>query len=104
MLFQGRFDARTAVVTGGASGIGFAVAERLVREGARVSIWDRDATLVDAARTSLSDVHAVVLDVSDFEAVSAAAKDTVVRARWHRRPCHERGRHGPQHVYVGVFT
>jgi 2-dehydro-3-deoxy-L-rhamnonate dehydrogenase (NAD+) len=77
MLFQGRFDARTAVVTGGASGIGFAVAERLVREGARVSIWDRDATLVDAARTSLSDVHAVVLDVSDFEAVSTAAKDTV---------------------------
>ena len=77
MLFQGRFDARTAVVTGGASGIGFAVAERLVREGARVSIWDRDATLVDAARTSLRDVHAVVLDVSDFEAVGAAAKDTV---------------------------
>ena len=77
MLFQGRFDARTAVVTGGASGIGFAVAERLAREGARVSIWDRDATLVDAAKTSIRDVHAVVLDVSDFEAVSAAAKDTV---------------------------
>ena len=77
MLFQGRFDARTAVVTGGASGIGFAVAERLAREGARVSIWDHDATLVDAAKSSIPDVQGVVLDVSDFGAVMAAAKNTV---------------------------
>ena len=76
MFFPGRFQARSAVVTGGASGIGFAVAERLASEGARVSIWDRDAALVDAAKTSIPDLHAVVLDVTDSEAVNAAAKDT----------------------------
>ncbi len=76
MRFPGRFEARSAVVTGGASGIGFAVADRLANEGARVSVWDRDATQVEAARTSIPDLHAVVLDVADADAVSAAAKDT----------------------------
>ena len=33
---------RNAVVTGGAAGIGFAIAQRLVASGARVSLWDRD--------------------------------------------------------------
>jgi NAD(P)-dependent dehydrogenase (short-subunit alcohol dehydrogenase family) len=74
--FPGRFEARSAVVTGGASGIGFAVAERLANEGARVSVWDRDAAQVDAARTLIPDLHAVVLDVTDAEAVHAAANDT----------------------------
>jgi 3-oxoacyl-[acyl-carrier protein] reductase len=33
---------RNAVVTGGAAGIGFAIAQRLAASGARVSLWDRD--------------------------------------------------------------
>jgi 2-dehydro-3-deoxy-L-rhamnonate dehydrogenase (NAD+) len=41
-IFQGRFAGRAAIVTGGASGLGRETAQRLVAEGARVSIWDLD--------------------------------------------------------------
>ena len=37
---------RSAVITGGAQGIGLAIAERLLMSGASVSLWDRDETLV----------------------------------------------------------
>jgi len=43
MSAEGRFTGKVAIVTGAASGIGRAVAERLAREGARVLIADRDA-------------------------------------------------------------
>jgi NAD(P)-dependent dehydrogenase (short-subunit alcohol dehydrogenase family) len=76
MRFPARFEGRSAVVTGGASGIGLAVAGRLADEGARVSVWDRDAEPVAAAKTSIPDLHAVVLDVTDPAAVHAAAEDT----------------------------
>ena len=43
---------RAAIVTGGAAGIGLAIARRLVASGARVSLWDRDAAaLASAAQT-----------------------------------------------------
>ena len=45
------FAGRTAVVTGGAAGIGLAVAARLAASGARVSLWDRDATALSQAAT-----------------------------------------------------
>ena len=76
MSFPGRFEARSAVVTGGASGIGLAVAERLANEGARVSVWDRNAAQIEVARASVPDLHSLVLDVTDSDAVFAAAKDT----------------------------
>jgi 2-dehydro-3-deoxy-L-rhamnonate dehydrogenase (NAD+) len=65
-----RFHGQKAVVTGGASGIGQAVAERLAAEGAAVSVWDRAAPVGKAA-------HSVVLDLTDAAAVEAAAKATV---------------------------
>jgi 3-oxoacyl-[acyl-carrier protein] reductase len=75
-------DGRTAVVTGGAQGIGFAIAERLVAEGARVVLGDLDPDATAAAVEKLGggDVAAAVrCDVTkadDVEALIAAAVDT----------------------------
>ncbi len=40
---QGKLTQRNAVVTGGAQGIGFAIAQRLLDEGAHVALWDVDS-------------------------------------------------------------
>ena len=72
-------DGRTAVVTGGAQGIGFAIAERFVAEGARVVLGDLDLEATEAAAKELGrrDVAlAVQCDVTkaeDVEALVAAA-------------------------------
>ena len=44
---------RTAIVTGGAQGIGLAVAKRLLVSGASVCLWDRDAALMASAAEEL---------------------------------------------------
>ena len=43
------FSGRSAVITGGAAGIGLAIAQRLIASGGRVSVWDRDAAALDKA-------------------------------------------------------
>ncbi|MDO7842220.1 SDR family oxidoreductase [Sphingomonas immobilis] len=69
-----KIDGRTAFVTGGASGIGLAIAQALVDEGARVMIADIDGPALDAAVAALgSDAAGVRLDVRD-RAEWAAAK------------------------------
>jgi 3-oxoacyl-[acyl-carrier protein] reductase len=68
------FANRTAVVTGGAAGIGYAIAQRLIASGARCALWDRDAAALAKAQAALGAntvVHA--LDVTDAEAVAKAA-------------------------------
>jgi 3-oxoacyl-[acyl-carrier protein] reductase len=73
----GRFEGRVAVVTGGVSGIGRAIAARLVREGAKLAVWDRDAkALAGAAAMFGVPVHTVALDLVDAAAVQAAADET----------------------------
>jgi NAD(P)-dependent dehydrogenase (short-subunit alcohol dehydrogenase family) len=42
-VYPNRFSGRTAVITGGASGLGKAVAARIVAEGGQVCLWDLDA-------------------------------------------------------------
>lgn len=63
---------RKAVVTGGAQGIGRAVAERFLASGATVTIWDRDRALAEAmcAETGAS---FVAPDLADWDAVKSAA-------------------------------
>ena len=72
-----RYEGRHAVITGGASGIGFKTAERIVSEGGTVSIWDVDAAKIDEAKNALGDAaHGVRLDVADPDQVARAAQET----------------------------
>ena len=64
-----RFTGKTAIVTGGASGIGAAIARRLADEGARVILWDVNAAGLDAMGP---DFGTRVIDVTDAGAVQAA--------------------------------
>jgi len=74
-IYHGRFEGRSAIITGGASGLGLAVAERIVAEGGSVSLWDMNPAL-DAVCERLG-AHGVRLDVSDADAVTAAAADSL---------------------------
>lgn len=70
---------RTAIVTGGARGIGLAIAQRLLQSGASVSLWDVDpAALAQAASElkSLGTVHTATVDVTSAESTEAAAAAT----------------------------
>ena len=73
---------RSAIVTGGAQGIGRAVAERLLSSGAAVALWDRDAELVAGTARQLAyrgDVSTAAVDVTDAEAVADAFVSTAAR-------------------------
>ncbi len=64
---------KRVVITGGAGGIGLATARRLLEEGSRVTILDRDADACRRAQEELTGLHsALVADVSDRGAVTAA--------------------------------
>jgi 3-oxoacyl-[acyl-carrier protein] reductase len=62
-----------AIVTGGAQGIGFAIASRLIASGADVTLWDMDSPRLEEARVALgSGTRGVTVNVSDWEQVEAA--------------------------------
>ena len=68
-----RFAGRTAIVTGGARGIGLAIARRLAAEGARVALWDVDSETATPQAAGLGDGHlACGVDVTDEASVAAA--------------------------------
>ena len=70
-----RFANRIAVVTGGVSGIGLGIAERLHREGAKLALWDMDANSL-AAHAARLGAHTEVVDTTDAAAVQRAADAT----------------------------
>ena len=74
--YPGRFDGRTAIVTGGASGLGLETARRIVVEGGRVILWDLNADQLEAAKQATRAEHVIALDVSDPAAVAAAAAES----------------------------
>ena len=78
-MHQFDLTGRRAVVTGGAQGIGRAIAERLLRSGARVSLWDCDDAALDAAARDIAppgEVHTAAVDVTADMQVEAAAAAT----------------------------
>ena len=73
---------RTAVVTGGARGIGRAIVERLLESGASVVIWDLDRVVAEEARVALAGLGRVMaveveVDVTELGSVSRAVEATV---------------------------
>lgn len=75
-------NGRHAVITGGAQGIGYSIAQRLLASGASVSLWDRDAALLESASEKLriaGTVTAEVVDVANAEEVEAASARTTER-------------------------
>ena len=73
--------ARTAIITGGAGGLGLAMARGLAADGHRVALIDNDSTAIERARNALRDTGAeslaVVADVSDEAAVESAVEIAV---------------------------
>ncbi|MCP8888195.1 SDR family NAD(P)-dependent oxidoreductase [Devosia ureilytica] len=64
---------QVAVVTGGAQGLGFAIAHRLLASGARVSLWDRDGDVLDKAVAALGEgVSRQVVDVTNLAGLEQA--------------------------------
>ncbi|MFN4080408.1 MAG: beta-ketoacyl-ACP reductase [Saprospiraceae bacterium] len=77
-----RFNGKTAVVTGGSSGIGKAVAARFLEEGARVAIWDIDQKRSEALRQAWSQygedrLRFYAVNTADLSSVEAAVADTL---------------------------
>ena len=75
--FAGQFTGRAAIITGGASGLGKAVARRIVAEGGAVALWDVNPETLAQSKREVVARHVETLDVTDADAVAVAAQATV---------------------------
>ena len=103
MIPMKRFVERCAVVTGGASGIGLAICERLLAEGARVAVWDKDSArlqeLTQRFGTAVVTTAADVTDASDVERAAQQAIGALGRIDILVRQC---GHYRAQRDYLGI--
>jgi len=101
-FFADRFKGQVAVVTGGASGIGLAIARRLAAEGGRVVLCERSREKLDRAQTEFSKdglrVLTVKCDVSHEESVRVAFDRVMTAAKRVDIVVHSAGLVGPTHV------
>lgn len=71
---------RHAVITGGATGLGLATAQRMLASGASVTLWDiNDDALAGAVRELGTKADSVVVNVAEHERVAAAAQQTAAK-------------------------
>jgi 3-oxoacyl-[acyl-carrier protein] reductase len=75
-LIAGRFSGRTAVVTGGASGLGLLAAKRIVQEGGRVSLWDVNGSALGEVQKTFGDAHIVPVNIGSHESVVEAVRQS----------------------------
>ena len=74
------FKGRHAVVTGGATGLGYAIAQRLIASGGRVTLWDRDEAGARRAAQQLGgQTHAVTVNVTSSDSVAGAVRTTLAQ-------------------------
>jgi NAD(P)-dependent dehydrogenase (short-subunit alcohol dehydrogenase family) len=71
---MGRLTGKTALITGGNSGIGLATAKLFTEEGARVAITGRDAETLGKAKMHMSEVWALQSDIADMTQIDALMK------------------------------
>lgn len=78
-----RFENRTALITAAAAGLGQAVASRLAREGARVTVWDRDEAALAAAEAEAKSQGLAItfarVDMSERPPIEQAVAELAVR-------------------------
>ena len=79
--FEGRFAGRTAIVTGGASGLGKAAARRIVAEGGIVALWDLNVEALETAKDEIGAAHIAALNVAELADVEAAAEASLAVLR-----------------------
>lgn len=73
-------DGQHAVITGGAQGLGYAMARRMLDSGAKVTLWDQDENLlVEAAEALGPNASREVVDISDWDQVEATRERTLSR-------------------------
>ncbi|MEZ0605424.1 SDR family NAD(P)-dependent oxidoreductase [Paraburkholderia sp. IW21] len=70
----------TAIITGGARGIGLAIAQRLASEGRRIVLWDIDFSDFDSAVAGFEPLLKQKVNVADLESVSAAFAEALAAA------------------------
>ena len=75
-MADGLFKGRTAVVTGGARGIGLACAAKIAAGGGRLALWDRDMDRARQSAAALGNAIAVEVDVTSEASVNAALVTT----------------------------
>jgi len=75
-MAEGLFKGRTAIVTGGARGIGLACAAKIAAGGGRVALWDRDMERAQQSAASLGDAIAVAVDVTNEDSIAKGLATT----------------------------
>lgn len=107
-IFADRFKGQVAVVTGGAEGIGRAVARRIASEGGKVIIFDRNVELAEKTQVELAKenlrVLTVKVDVANEESVKAGYERVANAARRLDIVVHCAGIPGPTNTKITDYA